>query len=94
MDKIKYIPLALFVLFSGKALISGLNGYESAAGLLILGAISAFYEYKSQERAISLLTDELNKQRDEQKRLEKELETLKSAVSSIKLTNQFRQKAL
>lgn len=94
MDKIKYIPLALFVLFSGKALISGVNSYESASGLLILGAIAAFYEFKSQEKTVTLLSDEISKQREEQKRLEKELEALKSTVSSIKLTNQFRQKAL
>ena len=94
MDKIKYIPLALFVLFSGKSLLLGISGYETVAGLLVLGAIASFYEFKSQVAEISLLKNDLSKQQDEHKKLEKELNELKTSVSSIKLTNQFRQKAL
>jgi hypothetical protein len=91
MDKIKYIPLTLFALFSAKCLFLGVASYESAFALLILGLVAAYYEFKSQDRIITEFKKELDETRSHQKKLESEMEALKSYVSSIKLSNQFRQ---
>ena len=95
MDKIKYIPLALFVLFATKCLILGVGSYESAAVLLILGLAASYYEFKSQDRVISGFKTELEAARNDQKKLERDMDSLRNHVSSLKLTGQFRsQKAM
>lgn len=91
MDKIKYIPLALFVLFSGKSLYFGVGSYESALVLLILGGIAGFYEFKSQDKVISDLTKRLDNQNAINENFARELESAKNHLSTLKLTNQFKQ---
>lgn len=94
MDNIKYIPLSLFVLFSGKALLVGVSSLESAAALLILGGIAAFYEFKSQDKALVALKKQIEEQNKLIEENKKELNEVKTHVASFKLQTQFRQKAL
>ena len=91
MDKVKYIPLALFVLFSGKALFFGAGSYESAAVLLILGVIAGFYEFKSQDALIRKLQERIDAQDAANVQIGKDLESVKNHLSTLKLSNQFRQ---
>ena len=91
MDKIKYVPLVLLVLFSGKVFLSGSFSFESSLCLFVLGLIASYYEFKSQDRVIS----EFKKVLEEQSKLieenKKELAEVKNHMSSFKLQTQFRQ---
>jgi hypothetical protein len=82
MDRLKYIPLGLFVLLVSKMLYMGC-GYADAPSLLIIAALAAFYEYKP-------VNAELKALKDNSAKMEKDLEDLRSHVSSLKLARDLK----
>lgn len=89
MDKIKFIPLAISSLFGLKLLVLGGN-LESACILAVLGGISAFYEFKVQNKKIKDLEEKVESYNKTMEEKAKEIESLKTHVSSIKLGSQLR----
>jgi len=86
---IKHIPLILFGIFVMKCLFTGAT-LSDAAIMAVLGAVAAFYEYKSQEQAIKLMEEIQRKQAETTLALAKELAELKSSVSTIKIGQGMR----
>lgn len=75
MKYIKSIPLVLFLAFSGKFLITGIN-YPEVITLLGLAALVGFFEYKEQNK-------EVTKLKVENEEIRKELSEVSSLVKNI-----------
>jgi hypothetical protein len=92
MNKIKYIPLALFCVFALKSLILGVVLYDVLLAA-VLACISAFYEFKSNDREMQVLQtrcDEIDKHLTELYKADREF---KDFVSRKNLTDlRFGQK--
>ena len=89
MLKLKNLPLAIFCLYFSKVYLQTIS-YPEVGILLVLAGLSAFYQYKSNDKALSLLQDQLNKQQIQLDHKEKELEIIKSTIASLKLTSGMR----
>lgn len=86
----KFFPLGLFLVFALKCLIFG-AAITDAPVLLILGLVTAFYEYQFQGREAKLLHkrfDEIDKHLSV---LYKTSQEVKADMATFKLTSQFRQ---
>jgi hypothetical protein len=83
------LPLALFCLYFIKTLIRP-AGYEDAVILLVLGSIAAFYEFKSSETKITNLENQMTKLGETIELRNKEVDSIKSAVASMKLAQGMR----
>lgn len=75
MKYIKSIPLVLFLSFSGKFLITGVN-YPEVITLLGLATLVGFFEYKEQ-------TKEITKLKKENEEIRKDLAETSSLVKNI-----------
>lgn len=84
MDKIKYIPLALFCLAVLKAVVIGATLSE-VAFIAVLGAVAGFYEYKNSEKRLKILEARFDAVDTHLTTLYKENVELKSYVSVKKL---------
>lgn len=84
MEYIKYVPLILFSAFAIKALVVGATLIDAPI-LLVLGAIAAFYEYKAQEKKISLLQKRCDTIDTYLTTLTKNDEEIKTYISGLKL---------
>lgn len=91
MEKIKYIPLGLFIAFCLKIAVLGPSLTESLC-LLILGAVAVTYEYKSNSKEIKGLEDKLSALSTRADSKDKEIDELKSYVSSMKMSQAFQRK--
>jgi len=90
MEKVKNsILLALLCLYFIKALIHP-SGYEDAAILLILGSLVSFFEFKSSDTKLSLIEKQMIKLSEDIEMRNKEVDSLKSAVASMKLAQGMR----
>ncbi len=89
MDKLKYAPLSLFTLFSAKMLILGAN-WQDCAIILILATLSAFLEFKNQEKKQKEIEEVLRKQNETILALTKVMDELRSNMSSIKIAQGMR----
>lgn len=85
----KYIPLGLFLLFSLKSLFVGLT-YESCLGILILGSIASFFEYKVNEKRIEELSLEIKELGKKIEERSEDLNDIKTHIASVKLGSQLR----
>lgn len=85
----KNIPLAVFCLYFLKISFISAN-YTEAAILLILGSIAAIYEFKNHDRKFHELEEKLALQQKQLDDRAKELESVKNAVASIKLSSGMR----
>jgi hypothetical protein len=83
------LPLALFCLYFIKTLIRP-SGYEDAVILTVLGSIAAFYEFKSSEVKIINLEKQMTKLNEDLELRNKEIDSIKSAVASMKLAQGMR----
>lgn len=90
MEKLKYLPLGLFTLYCGKMLVFGNFTWESALVLAVMGSISGYYEWKSQEKITKDLADRIQKTNDALLLVAKNQDELKNHVASLKLGNQIR----
>lgn len=85
MEKyIKYVPLSLFILATAKALIITPT-WSDAPLLIILASISAFYEYKNQEKKMEVLHKRCDAIDVHLSTLYKGQEEFKSYASALKL---------
>jgi hypothetical protein len=86
----KNVPLALFSLFCLKALVTGLS-LETVACIASLGIISFLYETFIQNKLVRKLEKELSeslaKEKENTEYFKREIEQLKSYVSSQKLNS-------
>lgn len=90
MNKLKNIlPLVLFCLYFIKTLVHP-TGYEDAVILTVLGSIAAFYEYKSSDIKLTNLEKNMTKLSEDIELRNKEVDSLKSAVASMKLAQGMR----
>lgn len=89
MDFIKFGPLALFVAAVLKGLVLGF-GWVDAPILVILGAIAAFYEFKSSEKKVKLLQARCDAVDIHLTTLYKELDVVKTHFSGLKVAAQMR----
>lgn len=89
MEKLRFIPLALFTVFFAKLLLQPIN-YTDAAILLILGLVSAFFEFQATDKKIKSIEHKMNQTtRDLEDRL-KEVDAIKGAINSLKLSGGLR----
>lgn len=89
MDNIRYLPLALFSIFSIKVIAFGAS-VESSAALLVIGALSAFYEYKSQDKKLKKLEEQFKELQEIQEIKAKEVDDLRNHLLGLKFANQLK----
>lgn len=88
-EYIKYIPLGLFVAFCIKSLVVGVSVTE-APSLAIIAIFSAYLVHRDEEKQLKAINDKLNLLEKQNENKTKEIEELRSYVSSIKLGQQMR----
>lgn len=86
---LKYLPLALFFLYSLKLLVKGVD-YTDAPILFILASAAAVYEFKSQDKKVTELEEKFKEIEQIAKEAKKYSEDAKNYVSAAKLSNQVR----
>lgn len=84
MKNIKYLPLGLFIALGIKSLVLGLN-LETVAGLFVLGLTAYVYEKHSNDESVNKLETKLNVELDAIKKELKDLENMKSKVTSMQM---------
>jgi hypothetical protein len=91
MDKyIKFIPLSLFCVFALKCLVISVGALDAPL-LLILGVVSAFYEYQFQNRKTELLHKRFDEVDKHLSTLYKSSQEVKADMSTFKLAGQMRK---
>jgi hypothetical protein len=89
-NHIKFIPLSLFCVFALKCLVLSVGAIDAPV-LLILGVISAFYEYQFQNRKTELLHKRFDEVDKHLTALYKAQQDVKSDMSTFKLAGQIRK---
>lgn len=97
MEKVtRFLPLALFCVFSVKLIAQDYVDISEASVLLIMAFLSAFYsskqseEFKVLENRINLLQSAAEKDAQEIAATKKELEDTKGLLGGIKLGQQLK----
>ena len=85
----RLLPLALFCVFSLKILVVGAS-VTDAAVLFVLGTISAYYEHKNVHSKVEVFEKKLKEHELLLDQKSKEIEEVKSLLSSLKLAQQFK----
>lgn len=88
----RLIPLLAFCLYFTKLFFQPPTLIDSSI-LLILAAISAYFEYKNSEKQIRDLEQKFSKLEQDLEFKTKEIDLLKSSVASIKFGNSLRPTA-
>jgi hypothetical protein len=88
-EYIKYIPLGLFVAFCVKSLVIG-SSVTEAPSLAIIAIFSAYLVHRDEEKQLKAINDKLNVLEKQNENKTKEMEELRSHVSSVKLGQQMR----
>lgn len=89
MKIVKYLPLGLFTLYSGKLLISGAS-LESALVLAVLAASSFAYEWKSKNKEIEELQNKFKQFEDKLAEQDKASKSLETHIHSLKLSTSMK----
>lgn len=90
MQKLKsVIFMALLCLYFGKVLIRP-SGYEDAVILLVLGSIFTFFEFKANDSKLIAIEKQLAKLTEDVDLKNKDVDSIKSAVASMKLAQGMR----
>lgn len=87
---IKHLPLGIFCLYFSKVYLQSIS-YPEVGTLLVLAGIAGYFEYKSNNEALSLLEQRINKQQIQIESKEQELEIVKTTIASLKLSSGMRQ---
>lgn len=85
----KYIPLVLFVGAVSKGLFLGFSWVDVLA-IAVLGAISAFYEFKSNDKKIQILHERCNKVDEHLTTLYKKSTDVEGYFSGMKVAQGMR----
>ena len=85
----KYLPLAAFCIYFAKVTILP-SSYPEAVILLILGSVAAYFEYKSNDKKIAALEEQFKAQQKDLEDKAKDIEHLKSSITSMKLSAGMR----
>jgi peptidoglycan hydrolase CwlO-like protein len=85
----KNLPLVVFCLYLVKSAILPATFVEAAI-LLVLGTMACYFEYKSNDAKLSELEGNVKQVQTNLDIKSKELESLKSAVASMKLATGMR----
>lgn len=89
MEKFRFIPLGLFTIFFAKLLFQSIS-YTDASILLILGLVSAFFEFQATDKKVKTIEAKMDQTtKDLEDRL-KEIESIKGAINSLKLSGGLR----
>lgn len=88
-EYIKYIPIGLFVAFCVKSLVTGVQLHEAPL-FAILAAFSAYLVNRDEDKARKVVLQRLDALEKQTEDKSKEIEDLRSHVSSIKLGQQIR----
>ena len=86
----KYAPLVLFCLYAAKLVILG-GSLNDAALLAVIGSLSAFSLYKSEDKKIQEVMIRLNEMDNKLQELNKANDDLRSGVASVKIAQNLRQ---
>jgi hypothetical protein len=89
MEKIKHIPLILFTILTTKLVVMPAS-VSDALVLAIIGGLTAFYEFKIQNKQSDETRLILEKQSETILALAKELAELRSAMSAVKVAQGMR----
>lgn len=89
MKYTKFIPLGLFALYAGKLLVLG-GSLESALILAVLASASAYYEFKSQDQALSDLQSKFKAFEDILQEQHKAHKSLETHVHGLKLATSMK----
>jgi len=81
---LKLVPLSLLVLFSGKLLILGAN-LEGALICAILGGVSSYFYFKSNEEQNADFKNQLGYMQHAQEEQKKEINELKTYVGGMRM---------
>ena len=88
-EYIKYIPLGIFVAFCSKALVIGASLTEAPA-LAIVALFSAYLVHRDEEKQLKSIMERLSALEKQGEDKTKEVEELRSHVSTLKLGQQMR----
>jgi hypothetical protein len=83
-EKLKYIPLALLLVFGLKGLALG-TSYADVAALAVLGVTAFLYELNIQNKTLSTVQQDLVKTHEELAKNKQELEHIKAYTTSLKM---------
>lgn len=89
MKHVKYVPMALLLLFSLKALCFGIT-WELAPVLLILGSVVCLFEFKTDKVELKQLNEKIEENKKTINTLNEKMNELTTAISTIKLASGFR----
>lgn len=91
MDRLKrFIPLTAFCLYFGKVFFMPVT-YTETVILLILAVSSCYFEFKNSDQQMHTLNKKLEEIQKLTEDRNKDIDHLKSAVASVKLSNGIRQ---
>lgn len=88
-EYIKYVPLSLFVAFCVKSLVVGVTIAEAPA-LAIVAVFSAYLIHRDEDENKKAIEARLAALEKQQETKSKEMEDLRSHVSSVKLGQQIK----
>jgi hypothetical protein len=88
-EYIKYIPLGLFVAFSVKGLVLGVSVQEAPV-YAILALFTGYLVHRDEEKSLKQINDKLIEMDKINEQKFKEIEELRSHVSTLKLGQQVR----
>ena len=86
---LKYIPLALFALFSGKLMFLGVS-LEQALICAVLGAVSSFFCFKSNDKQLEEVKTKLNEMTKAQEDNTKQIQEMKDFIGGLKMSQGMR----
>jgi predicted aminopeptidase len=92
MEKIKYIPLGLFIATVGKSLILGF-GWTDCLAIGLLGTCAFLYEYKSNDKQVKLLMARLDLVDKYLTELKREQGELKTQYTGVQVAKQFAEQS-
>ncbi len=84
MEKLKYFPVGMLTIYLIKCLITGASPVDAAI-LAIFATLLGYSQYKSEEKSISELKNQLLLLKTDQELTKKTQEELRSHVSSMKI---------
>jgi len=88
-EYIKYVPIGLFVAFCVKGLVVGVSVSE-APSLAIVALFSAYLVHRDEEKQLKAISERLSVLEKQNENKTKEMEELRSHVSTLKLGQQMR----
>lgn len=85
MEKVKFLPLALFSIFFAKILFVPAT-YVDCSILFIMGLVAGFFEFQSTDKKIKALEAKMEQAIRDYEDKVKDIDGIKGSINSLKLS--------